>query len=88
MPIRRTPSLDAEDYGRMFMMSDKAEVTFLPGEDHIAASVYRDAKSHHDPEQQKQTIVLKEQTSGYDFGEMLKDQDIHHSWGNVSSSRW
>ena len=86
MPTRRTTSLDAEDYGRMFIMSDnKAEVTFLPGEDHIAASVYGDAKSHHE---QKQTIVLKEQTSGYDFGEMLKDQDIHHSWGNVSSSRW
>ena len=83
MPTRRKASLDGEDYGRMFA-SGKAEVTLLPGEDHLAASVYGDAKSH--PEQ-KQT-VLKEQTSGYDFGDMLKDQDINLSWGNVSSSRW
>jgi hypothetical protein len=82
MPTRKP--LDGEDYGRMFM-SDKAEVTLLPEEDHLAASAYGDAKLH--PTEQKQ-IVTKEQTSGYDFGEMLKDEDINLSWGNVSSSRW
>jgi hypothetical protein len=77
--------LDREDCGRMFHeFSDKAEVTFLPEEDHLAASVYGDAKLH--PER-KQTVT-KERTSGYDFNEMLKNQDINLSWGNASSSRW
>lgn len=65
--------------------------TILPGQDHLAASVYGDAvKLRCDPDRM-QTAVRKEHTSGYDFGEMLKDQDANLSgWGSnaVSSSRW
>jgi hypothetical protein len=81
---------DREGCGRMFP-SEKAEVIIIPGQDHLAASVYGDAvKLRCDPDRM-QTAVRKEHTSGYDFGEMLKDQDANLSgWGSnaVSSSRW
>jgi hypothetical protein len=78
MPTRKP--LDGEDCGRRFV-PDKAEVIFLPEEDHLAASAYADAKSH--PERKK--TYTKGYTSGYNFDEMLKDTTI--SWGTPSSSR-
>jgi hypothetical protein len=62
--------------------------TILPGQDHLAASVYGDAKKVRcDPEQKTAAAVTKElNTSGYDFGEMLKGQDFNVSWGASSNS--
>jgi hypothetical protein len=81
-----TPAVNNEDCSRMFF-SEKAEITILQGEDHLAAGVYGDAKLHPSSSTRKQTVT-KEHTSGYDFDDMLKGQDITHSWGGNSSTRW
>ena len=78
------PALDGGDCGRMFF-AEKAKVILLPEEDHLAASIYADAKLWS--LEGKQTVTPKEHTSGYDFGEMLKNQDFTISWGKSSSSR-
>jgi hypothetical protein len=81
-----SPSSGEQEFGGMFdLFSDKAEIKFLPEEDDLAASAYGDAKLGRARKQ----IVTKEQTSGYDFDEMLKGQEINLTWGGGNAStRW
>jgi hypothetical protein len=80
---RKTMEKEEEDYARMFQLFEhKAEVEYLNSkeDDKLAESVYGDIKRSAT---NSGATVTKLHTSGYDFGELLKnepDLGLHQSW--------
>jgi hypothetical protein len=66
------------------LFDTKAEIKYLDSheEDKLAASVYGDAKIKT-KKNARQSVPSKPNTSGYDFGEMLKNERVmglNESW--------
>ena len=79
---RKAMEKEEQEYSKMFQLfENKAEIQYLNShdDDQLAACVYGDAKIP-----KKETAAsAKPQTSGYDFGEMLKNETVsslHQSW--------
>lgn len=91
---RKSQEKEDEDYDRMFQLFDtKAEVEYLNSweDDKFAASVYGDSKAVRSSSSKQASAAAsasasasKPQTSGYDFGELLKDEPntmgLNGSW--------
>jgi hypothetical protein len=74
---RKAVEKEDEDYDRMFQLfENKAEIEYLNSwdDDKLAASVYGDAKSAS--KKSNNGAAPKPHTSGYDFGELLKNEPI------------
>jgi hypothetical protein len=80
---RKSMEKEEEDFNRMFQLfENKAEVEYLNSteDDKLAASVYQDAKRSAT---NSGATAAKPHTSGYDFGELLKNEPdigLHQSW--------
>jgi hypothetical protein len=83
---RKSVEKEEEEYAKMFQLFDtKAEIKYLDSheEDKLAACVYGDAKINTKKKGKTSKGQPKPNTSGYDFGEMLKNEkvmDLNESW--------
>ena len=91
LPYSQRKSMEKEDeeYNKMFQLFDsKAEIKYLDShdDDKLAASVYGDAKINRSTKKKASSSTgpsSKPNTSGYDFGEMLKNEKVmglNESW--------
>jgi hypothetical protein len=72
---RKAVEKEEEEYEKMFhLFGDKPEIQYLNSreDDRLAASVYSDAKTSG--RRAGAGVQAKPKTSGYDFGELLKNE--------------
>jgi hypothetical protein len=80
---RKAMEKEEEEYTRMFQLfENRSEIQYLNShdDDRLAASVYGDAKIG---KKKTNAAPSKPQTSGYDFGELLKNETVEtlqQSW--------
>lgn len=81
---RKALEKEEEDFSKMFQLFDsKAEIQYLNSDDddQLAACVYGDTKIGKKDDEPSSAAPPKPQTSGYDFGEMLKDEKVSTGLG-------